>query len=117
MTIEEQVEYWFDLAEEDLIVVESNFKSEHYLWCLFLCHLILEKALKGIFVQEVQDTHPRTYDLVKIAKQSKISLSEKDLNFLFDMNQFNIEARYPEYKSQIKKKADKNFTNERLLKT
>jgi hypothetical protein len=31
MTIQEQVEYWFDLADEDLIVAESNFKSEHYL--------------------------------------------------------------------------------------
>ena len=47
MTIEEQVQYWFDLAEEDLFVAESNFKNEHYLWCLFLCHLTLEKALKG----------------------------------------------------------------------
>jgi HEPN domain-containing protein len=68
-------------------------------------------------VQEVQDTHPRTHDLVKIAKQSNISISEDNISFLFDMNQFNIEARYPEYKSLIKKKADKNFTHERMLKT
>jgi hypothetical protein len=31
MNINEQIEYWFDLAEEDIIIAESNFKQGHFL--------------------------------------------------------------------------------------
>lgn len=50
MEIQEQIDYWFDLADEDMIVAESNFNNRHFLWCLFLCHLALEKTLKVLFV-------------------------------------------------------------------
>ena len=117
MTIKEQIDYWFDLAEEDLNVAESNFNNRHYLWCLFICHLTLEKALKGLFVQFNHETPPKSHDLVKLLKASSIAIPEIDLKFLYDMNRFNIEARYPEYKDSIKQIATMEFTKIKLLKT
>ncbi|MBM2815005.1 MAG: hypothetical protein HW421_1767 [Ignavibacteria bacterium] len=117
MTIEEQVKYWFDLADDDLIVAESNLNNNHYLWCLFICHLTIEKALKGLYVQFLNETPPKIHDLVKLANFSQLNLTDIDLRFLLEMNKFNIEASDPDYKEKIKKIATSEFTEQKLLKT
>jgi HEPN domain-containing protein len=117
MNIQEQIDYWFDLADEDVIVAESNYNSKHFLWCLFICHLSLEKALKGLYVRFIVETPPKVHDLVKLAKVAGLQISELNFLFLNEMNRFNIEARYTEYKNNIKKIATIEFTQEKLLKT
>ena len=52
MSLEEQIEYWMDSAEYDLTVVDHLFESGDYPWCLFVGHLVLEKALKAIYVKK-----------------------------------------------------------------
>ena len=49
LTIEEQIKYWIDLAEQDLFVAESLFINKHHSWCLFIGHLVLEKTLKAFY--------------------------------------------------------------------
>jgi HEPN domain-containing protein len=117
MNINEQINYWFDLVDEDIIVAESNFNNKHFSWCLFICHLAVEKSLKGLFVQNLAETPPKVHDLVKLAKMAGLSISDNDLRFLNQMNRFNIEARYPEYKNNIKEIATSKFTLEKLNKT
>jgi HEPN domain-containing protein len=117
MNIKEQINYWFDLADEDIIVAESNFNNKHFLWSLFISHLALEKALKGLYVQYIEETPPKLHDLVKIAKASSLPISDLDLRFLSEMNRFNIEARYPEYKNNMKLIATMEFTQAKLIKT
>jgi HEPN domain-containing protein len=117
MNLSDHIEYWFDLADEDIIVAESNFNNKHYLWTLFLCHLTLEKALKGLYVKHLAETPPKIHDLVKLAKVTELDISDLDLRFLNEMNRFNIEARYPEYKKNIKQIATLEFTQEKLIKT
>ena len=82
MTIKEQIDYWFDLADEDMIVAESNFNNKHFLWSLFICHLAIEKSLKGLYVQFIVETPPKLHDLVKLAKSAKIPFTDIDLRTL-----------------------------------
>jgi HEPN domain-containing protein len=117
MTIEEQIKYWFDIAEDDLIVTESNFNNCHYLWCLFICHIILEKGIKALYVQSNHESPPKIHDLVKLSKLASVVISEEDLRFLDEMNKFNIEARYPDYKEVLKKFCTKEYTEIRYNKT
>ena len=117
MNINEQIQYWFDLADEDIIVAQSNFDSKHYLWSLFICHIVIEKALKGLYVQFAAETPPKIHDLIKLANSVSLPISESDLRFLNLMNRFNIEARYPEYKNSMNQIATMEFTQEKLSKT
>ena len=117
MTINEQIEYWFNLADEDLLIVESLFSAEHYVWSLYLCQLALEKTLKGLFIQNLGEMPPKIHDLVKLAKSANLDIDEERMIFLDDMNKFNIEARYPDYKSSIKKICTKDFTSKNIIKT
>lgn len=117
MNISEQIQYWFELSDDDIIVAESIFQSKHYLWCLFICHLSVEKILKGLYVQNCLELPPKIHDLVKLAKSSKLEISEVDLRFLNELNRFNIEGRYPEYKNNLKTIADLEYTSNKLIKT
>lgn len=117
MNLKDQIDYWFELAKEDLLVADSNCRSKHFLWCLFICHLAIEKALKGLYVQFVHETPPNIHDLVKLAKAVDLNISENDLRFLNEMNRFNIDARYPEYKNNLKQIATNEFTLIKFNKT
>ena len=116
MTNEEHIKYWLDGAEHDLEAAESLFKSRKYDWCLFLGHIVLEKALKAHFVLLNKKVPPKTHNLVKLAAQSKLELTE-DKKLLFDeVNDFNLEARYPDYKNEFYKSCTKDFAEEYFTK-
>ncbi len=116
MTIEEQVKYWIELAENDLPVSESMLKSGHYSWSLFIGHLVLEKILKAIYVRDNEEAPPKTHDLVKLSKSTKLRLTKEQEDFLNYVTGFNIEARYTDYKSKFYKMCTKEFTEENFTK-
>ena len=43
----EKVSYWLDLAEYDLDTAKAMLKSRRYLYVGFMCHQVIEKALKA----------------------------------------------------------------------
>lgn len=94
----------------------SLFKNGHYVWALFLGHLILEKLLKAIYAKEVDTNIPYTHDLTKIAEMAKLPLTEVQKDLLDEVTTFNIKARYPDYKGRFYKKATKRFTENYILK-
>ena len=120
MNIQNQIKYWLDSAENDCPVAESLFNNGHYAWCLFIGHLLLEKLLKAIYVRDNQKIPPRTHDLVKLTKSTKLELTKNQEEFLFIVNDFNLEARYPDeklefYKLCTKKFARKNFEKIKVM--
>jgi HEPN domain-containing protein len=116
MTINEQIEYWVSTAEHDLPVAESLFEKGHYVWCLFIGHLILEKIIKAHFVKDTEQTPPKIHDLVKLASKTKLPLTQEQLEFLLRVNNFNLENRYPDYKQNLYKILTKNYSEENFNK-
>jgi HEPN domain-containing protein len=112
----EHVEYWVNSANSDLKAADILFKSARYDWCLFIGHLVLEKALKAIFVHNNENKiPPKTHNLVKLAELSLVTLTEDQKLFLDEVNDFNLATRYPDYKLDFyklctKEYADKYFT-------
>ncbi len=49
--LDEQINYWKKSAERNWKTVLSLFKNKHYDACLFFCHLVIEKLLKGLAVK------------------------------------------------------------------
>ncbi|NCQ17579.1 MAG: HEPN domain-containing protein [Ignavibacteria bacterium] len=116
MTINEQIEYWVSTAEHDLPVAESLFEKGHYVWCLFIGHLILEKIIKAHFVKDTEQTPPKIHDLVKLVNRTKLQLTQEQLEFLLRVNNFNLENRYPDYKQNLYKTLTKNYSEENFNK-
>jgi HEPN domain-containing protein len=41
---------WFRQAEYDIETAKAMFKTGRYIYTVFMCHLSVEKALKGLYV-------------------------------------------------------------------
>ncbi len=111
MDLEKHITYWIESADNDLSASMSLYHSGKYDWCLFIGHLVLEKLLKAFFVLNNQNQiPPKTHNLNKLAALSKIDLSQEQILFLDEVNDFNLEVRYPEYKREFYKICTKEFT-------
>lgn len=116
MKYEDEIEYWIKTAEHDLPVAESLFSSGHYVWCLFIGHLVLEKILKAHYVKDNHESPPKIHDLVKLAEKTKLDLSVEQISFLDKVSDLQTEVLYPEYKNSFNKTATFNFTKENFNK-
>lgn len=113
MKSEEHIQFWLDGAAHDLDAAESLFAAGKYDWCLFLGHLVLEKTLKAILVQKQSEKIPlKTHNLVKLAEKSSLELTDAQKTFLDEVNDFNLEIRYPDYKKAFYLHCSREYTTE-----
>ena len=103
MEMEEKVQYWLDIANEDLDVAEDMHKTKHWLYVAFMCHQVMEKMLKAYWTATREDTPPYIHSHVKLLDACGLldQMTEEQLEFIDFMVPMNIEARYPEYKQNL----------------
>lgn len=65
-----QANYWMGLARYDLRAAKAMLQSGHRLYVGFLCHLAIEKTLKGYWAQVKKSTPPFTHDLSLLAEKT-----------------------------------------------
>lgn len=117
MTRDEHIQYWRESAQHDLESAESMFQSGRYDWSLFVGHLALEKILKANFVKNGEGKiPPKIHNLVRLAELSGLQLDEEQKIYLDKINDFNIQARYPDYKLAFYKRCTKEFTAQYIQK-
>jgi len=110
MKIDEHIKYWLNSADHDLDAAESLFAAGKFDWCLFLGHIVLEKALKAHYVKDNDNRlPPKIHNLVKLAEKTTIPLNIEQKIFFDEVNDFNIEIRYPEYKQEFYKLCTKEY--------
>lgn len=115
MEIDQHIKFWIDGADHDLEAAESLQASGKFDWCLFLGHLVLEKALKAAYVRDnLNRMPPRTHNLVKIAEATTLEIDEDNRVFLDEVTAFNLEVRYPDYKQEFFKKCTQEFCDTKI---
>lgn len=107
---EEIIQYWIDSALDDYKTMKHLFDSEDYLWCLFMCHIIVEKLLKALYVKNIETIPPKTHDLLFLAKKIQLPLDTSMADFFDLLTTFNINTRYPDYKREFHKKCTREYT-------
>lgn len=115
MTQNEHIGYWLESAEYVIKAAESMFSSGYYVWSLFIGHLVIEKTLKALYVQNTSnEIPPKIHNLLKLANVSGIELSSEQVDIYEDLNSFHIEGRYSEFKNELYKLCTKQFTSIQL---
>jgi HEPN domain-containing protein len=110
MTIDEHINYWLESAAHDLETAENLFQSAKYDWCLFIGHLVLEKMLKALYVKtNANKIPPKIHSLVKLAELSSLQLDQNQKIFLDEVNDFNLEVRYPDFKQKFYERCTKDY--------
>lgn len=117
MKLDDHIKYWIDSANHDLDTAESLFKAGKYDWCLFIGHLVLEKALKALYVKDNKNKMPpKTHNLVKLTENTSIKFTDEQKFFLDEVNDFHLEARYPDYRQEFYKLCTKEYAHQYFTK-
>ena len=113
----DHIDYWKSPAEEDWNRVHWLLEKKDYVFGLFCLHLSLEKLAKALWIKENQvNFPPRIHELKYILTDTSMLLDQEQAKFVDDLQKYQIEGRYPDYKQYIKKYTDKDFVDDMMGK-
>ncbi|MBI4722573.1 MAG: HEPN domain-containing protein [Candidatus Stahlbacteria bacterium] len=108
---------WFNQANYDLQTAEAMFKTGRYIYTVFMCHLSIEKALKGLYAKNFQKSPPKTHDLNYLSKEINLMFSEELKIFMDNLNDLSIPTRYPDELDKLLTQYKKDRTEKVLNQT
>lgn len=83
---------------------------------VFLGHLVIEKLLKGLYAKNNKE-NPYTiksHNLLALAEKCNLELSDDQIEKLQIITQFNISARYDDYKESFYQKCTDEYTTKQV---
>ena len=66
-----------------------------------MCHLSIEKALKGLLLEVSKETPPKTHSLILLVNKIGKKPNEDIGKFLLQLNDASVATRYPEDFSKL----------------
>lgn len=94
---------WILQAEYDMETADIMFNSGRYFYAVFMCHLAIEKALKGIFLLKLGEIPPKTHNLIYLLNKINIKPNEYIRGIITRLNETNIVTRYPDDLKSLQK--------------
>jgi HEPN domain-containing protein len=110
-------EEWIKQSQYDYESAESMFETGRFLYCVFMCHLSLEKALKGFFTRLKNSPPPHSHNLAFLVEQADLLLPDPLSRIVQKLNLVSVPTRYPDDLSRILKEFKKNVVRKILLET
>lgn len=114
MSKQEIIVAYLSSSEKDVQTAQDLYNLGRYDWCLFLWHLVIEKALKACLLSEEKEV-VYVHNLLRLAKQTNIPLDNQLSDKLREISTYNIEARYDDIKHSFYKKANKEYTSKWVM--
>lgn len=111
------IAHWRDHAQYDIDTAESMCTAKRYPYALFMCHLAIEKILKSIVVENSNDHAPYTHNLVVLSDATGLTFTEAQKKLIVTLNEFNIEARYPDWQDNFYTIATEEYARSYLSQT
>ena len=112
------MKYWIESANKDYETMKVLHKNKKNTWCLFIGDLVIEKLLKAIYAKnnKVTPYAPRTHELTYLADRAGLDLSAEQRVILDKITNFNLDARYDDYKNNFYNICNDEYTEQELLK-
>lgn len=66
-------EEWFVQAAYDMKTAEIMFDNARYIYSVFMCHLSLEKGLKGLYAQRLKEVPPKIHNLIYLIEKIRLN--------------------------------------------
>jgi HEPN domain-containing protein len=82
-----------------------------------MCHLAIEKALKGLLFEISAEVPPKTHSLILLLSKTGKKPSEDIGKFLLQLNDASVATRYPEDFSQMLATYTDALTDSIIIKT
>ena len=105
---------WLKQATYDMKTAEAMYNSKRYIYAVFMCHLAIEKALKGLFTLKLNEVPPKTHNLIYLVEKIQPGLPENLYDFIFTLNGLSVPTRYPDDLQKLLKDHNKQKTGKVL---
>ena len=89
-------EEWLRQADYDMDTAEFMFDGGRYFYTVFMCHLSIEKVLKGIYSRRFEETPPKTHNLLYLVERIELELPGDLYDSIFTINRVSVPTRYPD---------------------
>jgi len=112
LNIQNIVDYWIESSDEDYKTMLDLFQTRNFGWSLFLGHLVIEKLLKAHYAKTLDEYPPMIHDLRRIGERAGIEFDEQALVMIETISQFNIRARYDDYRREFQRRCTPEYAAE-----
>ena len=112
--MEKPYQEWLKQADYDMDTAEYMFRGGRYFYSVFMCHLAVEKAIKGLFQAKLDKEPPKIHHLMQLLSGTGCVPPEKIERFLIRLNEASVRTRYPEDIAFITSQYTKSATKEIL---
>jgi HEPN domain-containing protein len=112
-----QPEEWLKQAEYDMETAETMCASGRYFYAVFMCHLSIEKALKGLHYDRLKEVPPKVHNLVYLLNKVSIRPPETLGRFIVKLNEASVATRYPEELATLIKNYPEPIVSDILAQT
>ncbi|MDR2651527.1 MAG: HEPN domain-containing protein [Prevotellaceae bacterium] len=106
--------YWIESSDNDYKTTLDLFNTGNYTWSLFMGHLVVEKLLKAYYVKTLNEYPPMLHDLRRIGEKAGIIFDNNKVIIMETISQFNIRARYDDYKRNFSKICTREYAEKWL---
>ena len=116
MTSEQLTKFWIETSDKDFETMTVLLENKQYSWSLFMGHLVLEKLFKALFAKlnPKNPYAPKTHDLLVLADRCSLKVEHDTEEKLDTVTNFNISARYDDFKNNFYKICTKEYTETQI---
>lgn len=94
--MEKRTKEWLRQSAYDMETAVYMYDGGRHIYAVFMCHLAIEKALKGLYYEKKRIIPPKTHNLIYLLKQTGIKPPKERGRFLVKLSEASIPIRYPE---------------------
>ena len=113
--MEKQTEEWLKQADYDMDTADYMYKGGRYIYAVFMCHLSVEKALKGLYFEKLRKIPPKSHNLVYLLNEIGIKPPENPGMFIVKLGEASIPTRYPENLARLQQTYSENVVKSILF--
>lgn len=94
--MDERTKEWFTQAEYDLDTARYMLKGDRRFYAVFMAHLCVEKALKGLWHERFGTPPPKTHNLLYLVEKVGVPPTREVNEFLTSLNDASVATRCPD---------------------
>jgi HEPN domain-containing protein len=117
MEVKERYKEWYFQSDYDLETAIDMLKTGRNVYCIFMCHLSLEKALKGLFYKRFEEYPSKSHSLIYFIDKIELEIPDDFYEFLYMLNKISVPTRYPDDLRKLFAEYTKERTESILNKT
>jgi len=110
-------EEWLKQADYDMGTADVMFSSGRYFYAVFMCHLSIEKALKGLYSKGTEEAPPKIHNLLRLLEKTGRKPEQVLEKFITKLNAASVATRYPDDLAKIQADYTEDVTKEIITKS